>query len=43
MCLKEIDADINPFHHVEEIRLKDKRLSWVVQHTSSVFQLLEVF
>ena len=43
MCLEVVYADINPFDHVQKVRLQDKRLSRMIEHSSCVFQFLKIF
>lgn len=40
---KEINTDVYAFNHIEEVGLKNKCFSWVVENAGSVLQLLEIF
>lgn len=42
MCFEVFYAHIDSFNHVEELRLENQGVAWVVEHTSSVLELLEV-
>ena len=42
MSFEEINADVNSFNHVMEVCLKDERLSGMIQHPSSMLELLEI-
>ena len=38
-----VDTNVNTFYRIEEVRLKDEGLSWVVEVTCSVLQFPEIF
>jgi hypothetical protein len=43
MITQEVDADVDPFNHVDEISLQDQRLARMVEHLSRPPKFLEVF
>jgi hypothetical protein len=42
MSLEIIYADIHTLYHVQEVGLKDKGLSRMIEHACRVFQFLEI-
>ena len=43
MGFEVVDTNVNTFYRIEEVRLKDEGLSWVVEVTCSVLQFPEIF
>lgn len=43
MAFEKIDANVDSFHHVQKVTLKDEGLPRMIEHSRRRLQLLEVF